>query len=71
MVIRCDVAELARAIQTVLGDGAMADQMAGRGRELVSDCYTWDATAERLEDLYRTITIPPLVQSVKAAWTPR
>lgn len=52
-------------------DPVMAEQMATRGRELVRNCYTWTAAAERLEDVFLTMIEPPVAEPFEAACTPR
>jgi glycosyltransferase involved in cell wall biosynthesis len=43
---------LARAIIEVLGNKAMADKMALRGRQLISSRFNWDEIARQTEEIY-------------------
>jgi glycosyltransferase involved in cell wall biosynthesis len=47
--------DLARAIQRVLGDPAFAQSLRVRGRQRVRERYTWDAVADRVVAMYRTL----------------
>ncbi|HEX2906182.1 MAG TPA: glycosyltransferase family 4 protein [Phototrophicaceae bacterium] len=48
--------ELVAAIVRLLGDATLAQQLADHGRALVEKQYSWDAVAERYEELYATIS---------------
>jgi polysaccharide biosynthesis protein PslH len=45
-------AELAGAVARVLGDTALADDLAENAHRLILDLYTWERQAERLLELY-------------------
>lgn len=48
--------ELSKAIVTLLNDKAMRDSFGRRGREKVLKNYTWDIVAQKVEDVYRSIS---------------
>jgi starch synthase len=50
------VADLARAVNTVLGDPARAAAMGREGRRVAVDRFTWSAIAERTLDVYRSVS---------------
>jgi glycosyltransferase involved in cell wall biosynthesis len=55
-------ADLAAAINRLLGDHALRDRMARAGRERVEREFTWPAIARQTADLYATVSRakPPL-----------
>jgi glycosyltransferase involved in cell wall biosynthesis len=49
ILIADDPASFAQAVGRVLDDGALAAELSGRGRALVQERYSWEASAQRLE----------------------
>jgi glycosyltransferase involved in cell wall biosynthesis len=47
--------DLAQAINTLLGDAAMREEMGRNGRALVESKFTWPAVAARMEEAYCSI----------------
>jgi glycosyltransferase involved in cell wall biosynthesis len=52
LVVRCDEHKLALALSTVLGDPAVAADMADKARETVRRRYRWESVAAALETMY-------------------
>lgn len=50
-----DVDELADAVQTVIGDAAMAERMGRAGRERAVELFTWDRCARRCLSAYSAL----------------
>lgn len=55
LVIKCDSAELATAISTLLDNSALRRSMGARGRALVQRSFTWEMAAETLIKLYERL----------------
>jgi len=55
LVVNTDADEVARAMETLLDDPALAEQMGLNGKRLVRDCFTWDSAGPNLMDLYRRV----------------
>ena len=54
-LIADDPEAFAEHVARVLTDGRLAARLAARGRRLVEERYTWEASVERLEALYRSL----------------
>jgi glycosyltransferase involved in cell wall biosynthesis len=52
-----DPAELAVRIKAVLGDAALQDELAGRGRERVRTDYSWEAVCEGYASVLRALAV--------------
>lgn len=55
LVVRCDAAELARALSTLLDNPELRRSMGERGRQLVERSFTWRIVAKELANLYEQI----------------
>ncbi|OGW13937.1 MAG: hypothetical protein A3K09_07510 [Nitrospinae bacterium RIFCSPLOWO2_12_FULL_47_7] len=49
-----DITALARALVDSLEDGLRYRQMADRGRESVRQRFSWDTTADKIVDIYKS-----------------
>ena len=54
-VVEADEKPVAEAIGRLLSDPDLRVRMAERGRKLVAERYTWEATATTIADLYRSL----------------
>ena len=55
LVVNTDPDEVARAMETLLDDPALAERMGMNGKRLVRDCFTWDSAGPRLMELYTRV----------------
>jgi glycosyltransferase involved in cell wall biosynthesis len=55
LVVKCDVEEVARALEELLDNAEQGRAMGRKGRELVKDRYSWATTAQLLEQTYRDL----------------
>ncbi len=56
LVVRCDAAELATALSTLLDDSELRRAMGGRGRQLSERSFTWPIAAQQMLNLYERIS---------------
>jgi glycosyltransferase involved in cell wall biosynthesis len=56
LVVRCDAAELATALSTLLDDSKLRKSMGGRGRQLSEQSFTWPIAAQQMVSLYERIS---------------
>ena len=54
-VVEAEEFAVSEAIATLLSDADLRKQMGERGRKLVTEHYTWEATAATIADLYRSL----------------
>ena len=54
-VVEAKDAPVAEAISTLLSDPGLRAKMGENGRNLVAERYTWQATASKIADLYRSL----------------
>ncbi|MCW5745257.1 MAG: glycosyltransferase [Alphaproteobacteria bacterium] len=66
-VVGCDTDQLAQALATVLGDAALAADMAAKARATVRRLYHWDSVAAALEEMYRDVVAGGRAASLAAA----
>ncbi len=52
LVVRCDVAETAQALRTLLADPALAREIGRRGRQMAAERLTWAAVGNRILEVY-------------------
>lgn len=50
-----DVSQLAAAIEKLLGDPQLRQEMGSNGWQLVNGKFTWDKVAEQVRRLYETV----------------
>ena len=55
LVVEADEAQIAEAITILLSDADLCKSMGQQGYELVTEKYTWQATAARIDDLYKDL----------------
>ena len=55
LVVKADEASIAGAITRLLADAALRKQMGHQGNKLVTENYTWQATAAMMIDLYKDL----------------
>ena len=55
LVIRCDAAELTRALSRLLDDSELRASMGKGGRRLVERSFTWPIATEQMINLYERI----------------
>ena len=55
LVVPCDSAALAAALERLLADPGLAADMGQRGRDLVAQRFQWGSIALALQDLYTGI----------------
>jgi len=58
LTIDLDASQLSAAMRRIEDAPAVAAEMGRRGRDLVEQRFTWDAVAERMAEVYRTLTNP-------------
>ncbi len=56
LVVRCDAAELATALSTLLDDSELRRSMGVRGRQLSEQSFTWPIAAQQMLNLYERIS---------------
>jgi glycosyltransferase involved in cell wall biosynthesis len=56
LVVRCDAAELATALSTLLDDSEFRRSMGQRGRQLSERSFTWPIAAQQMLSLYERIS---------------
>ena len=54
-VVEAAETPVAEALAALLSDTALRTRMGLRGREMVTERYTWQATASTLTDLYKSL----------------
>lgn len=54
-VVKASEKPVAEAISALLSDSPLRVRMGERGRKLVTERYTWQATASKIAELYRTL----------------
>jgi len=57
LLMKPDSRELADAIMKLLADWALREKMGGKGREFVSDNFSWDICAQRMLQVYREAAV--------------
>ena len=55
LVVEANEKPVAEAISALLSDPDLRVRMGERGRKLVAERYTWQATASKIADLYKTL----------------
>ena len=55
LVVEADEGQIAEAITTLLSDADLCKCMGQQGRKLVTKRYTWQATAAKMVNLYKTL----------------
>jgi glycosyltransferase involved in cell wall biosynthesis len=55
LVVDCDAEEVCRALAAVLADPAGRQAMGVRGRRLVRERFSWEASGERMVEVYRQL----------------
>ena len=55
LVVEADEAQIAEAITTLLSDADLCKRMGQQGHKLVTERYTWQATAATLANLYESL----------------
>ena len=56
-VVEADEKPVAEAISALLSDPELRSRMGDRGRKLVTEHYTWQATASNIAALYRSLAV--------------
>jgi glycosyltransferase involved in cell wall biosynthesis len=63
IVTKCDVQEIANAVETLLDNEAIRKEMGENGKRLVQDTFTWDVIVPKIIKLYEQVLAGKVIES--------